>query len=39
MVRFEIEISVSVGGFSVDSDGKCRLFSDDQNIQKGDYVV
>jgi hypothetical protein len=31
-VRFEVEISVNVGGFSVDFGGHCRPFPDDQNI-------
>jgi hypothetical protein len=34
MVRFEVEVSASVGGFSVDFGGQCRLFSDDRKIQK-----
>jgi hypothetical protein len=32
MVRFEVEISASVGGFPVDLGGQCHLFPDDQNI-------
>jgi hypothetical protein len=32
MVRFEVEIPASVGGFPVAS-GQCRLFPDDQNIK------
>jgi hypothetical protein len=33
-VRVEVEISASAGGFPVDLGGQCRLFPDDQNIQK-----
>jgi hypothetical protein len=35
MVRFEAEISASVGEFPVDFGGQSHLFPDDQNIQKG----
>jgi hypothetical protein len=35
MVIFEVEISASVGGFSINLSGHCRPFPDDQNIQKG----
>jgi hypothetical protein len=28
MVRFEVEMSDSVGGFSVNFSGQCRLFPD-----------
>jgi hypothetical protein len=34
MVRFEAEISASVGGFPIYFGGQCCLFPDDQNIQK-----
>jgi hypothetical protein len=34
MVGFEAEISASVSGVSVDFGGQCRLFPDDENIQK-----
>jgi hypothetical protein len=33
MVRFQVEISAIVGGFTVDSGGQCLLFPDDQNIK------
>jgi hypothetical protein len=39
MVRFEVEISASVGGFPVLFRGQCRLFPDDQTIQKGNRNV
>jgi hypothetical protein len=39
MVRFEVEISVSVDEFSAEFDGQCRLFPDDQTIQKMNYNV
>jgi hypothetical protein len=39
MVRLEAEIFASVGGVPVDSVGQCRLFPDDQNIQKGNRTV
>jgi hypothetical protein len=42
MDRSEVEISVSVEWFSVEFDGQCRPYPDDQNIQKWiampDYV-
>jgi Pyruvate/2-oxoacid:ferredoxin oxidoreductase delta subunit len=38
MVRVEVEISESVHGFPVDLCGQCRLFCDDQNIQKGNQL-
>jgi hypothetical protein len=31
MVRIEVEISVSVSGFSVDFGGQCHLLPDDEN--------
>jgi hypothetical protein len=34
MVRFEVEIPVSVGAFAVHFGGQCHLFPDDQNTQK-----
>jgi hypothetical protein len=37
MVRIEVEISASVGGFSVEFGGQCRLLSADQNIQERNY--
>jgi hypothetical protein len=39
MVRFEVEMSASVGGFSVDFGDQCRTFPDDQNIQKRNRTV
>jgi hypothetical protein len=39
MVRVEVEMSVSVGGFPVDFGGQCRLFPDDQNIQEGNRTL
>jgi hypothetical protein len=39
MVRVEVEVSASVGGFPVDFGGQCRLFPDDQNIQKRNRTV
>jgi hypothetical protein len=35
IVRSEVEISASVGVFSINLSGQCRPFPDDQNIQKG----
>jgi hypothetical protein len=32
MVRFEVEMLASVGGFSVIFSGRCRPFPDDQNL-------
>jgi hypothetical protein len=37
MVGVEVEISVSVGGSPADFVGQCRLFPDDQNIQKRNH--
>jgi hypothetical protein len=34
MVRFQVEISASVGGFPVDFVGQCCLFPDDQSFKK-----
>jgi hypothetical protein len=34
MVRVEVEISASVGGSPVDFGDQCRLYPDDENIQK-----
>jgi hypothetical protein len=34
MVRVEVEISASVGGFPVGIGGQCHPFPDDQNIKK-----
>jgi hypothetical protein len=39
MDRFEVEISASVGGFSVNFIDQCHLFSDGQNIQKMEHIV
>jgi hypothetical protein len=39
MVRFEVEISASVGGFPVDLCGQCCRLPDDQDIQKGNCTV
>jgi hypothetical protein len=39
MVRFEVEISTSVGGLSVNFSGQCRPFPDDQYIQKRNCTV
>jgi hypothetical protein len=39
MVRFEVEICASVGGFSVDFGGQCHVFTDNQNIQKRNFIV
>jgi hypothetical protein len=39
MVRFEVEILVSVGWCYVDFCGHSRLFPDDQNIQKRNHTV
>jgi hypothetical protein len=39
MVRSEVEISASVGGFSVNFGGQCRLVSDDLKIQKRNRTV
>jgi hypothetical protein len=39
MVRLEVEILTSVGGFPVDFGGQCHLFPDDQNIQTGNHTV
>jgi hypothetical protein len=39
MVRIDVEISASVDGFSVDFGGQCRLFPDDQNVQKRNRTV
>jgi hypothetical protein len=38
MVRVQVEISASVGGFPVDFGGQC-FFPDDQNIKKGKCTV
>jgi hypothetical protein len=35
MVKSEVEISASVGGFPVDFGGQCHLLPVDQNIRKG----
>jgi hypothetical protein len=35
MIRTEIEISVNVGGLSVDFGVQCRLLPDDENVQAG----
>jgi hypothetical protein len=35
----QVKIPVSVGGFPVDLCDQCCLFSDDQNIQKGNRIV
>jgi hypothetical protein len=35
MVRTEIFILASAGRFSVDFDGQCHFFPDDQNMQEG----
>jgi hypothetical protein len=34
MVRFEVEFSASVRGFSLNFGGQCPLFPDDQIIQR-----
>jgi hypothetical protein len=39
MVRVQVEVSASVGGFPVDFGGQGRLFPDNQNIKKGDRTV
>jgi hypothetical protein len=39
MVRVEVEVPASVGGFPVDFGGQCRLFPDDQNIKKDNRNV
>jgi hypothetical protein len=39
MVRFEVEISASVSGFSVAFDGFCCLFPDDKKIQKRNFTA
>jgi hypothetical protein len=39
MVRFEVEISASVGGFPVDFGGHCHFLPDDENIQKRNHTV
>jgi hypothetical protein len=39
MVRVEVEVSASVGGFPVDFGGQCRPFPDDQSIKKGNRTV
>jgi hypothetical protein len=39
MIRFEVEILGSVGGFPVDFGGQCQPFRDEQNIQKRNRTV
>jgi hypothetical protein len=39
MVRFEIGISASVGGFSVNFSGQCHPFPDNQNVQKRKRIL
>jgi hypothetical protein len=39
MVRVEVGISTSVGGFPIDFSGQCHLFPDDQNIRNGSLTV
>jgi hypothetical protein len=39
MVRFEAEISASVGGFSINFHDLCHPFPDDQNIQKRNHTA
>jgi C1A family cysteine protease len=39
MVRFEVEISASVGGFSVNFGGQCHAFLDDHDFQKRNHAV
>jgi hypothetical protein len=40
MVRSEVEISASVGGFSINLSSQCRPFPDDQNIpEKGSHCL
>jgi hypothetical protein len=39
MVRVEVELSASVGGFPVDFGGQCRHFPVDQNIKKDNGTV
>jgi hypothetical protein len=39
VVRFEVEIPVSVNGFSVDLCDQCCLFFDDQNILFTKYIL
>jgi hypothetical protein len=39
MIRSEVEISASVGEFSVNFSGQCDPFADDQNIQKRNRFV
>jgi hypothetical protein len=39
MVRIEVEILVTVGGFSVDLGGQHHLLPDDQNTQEGNCTV
>jgi hypothetical protein len=39
IVRFEVEVLASVGGFSVDFGGQCCLFPDDQNVQKRNCTI
>jgi hypothetical protein len=38
-VRFEVEISDSIGWLSEDFGGQCHLFPDDQDIQKWNHTV
>jgi hypothetical protein len=39
LVRFEIDVSASAGGFSVDFGGQCHFFPDDQNVQKRNRIA
>jgi hypothetical protein len=39
MLRFEVEISTNVCGFSLYFGGQCRLFPDDQNIHKRNRII
>jgi hypothetical protein len=39
IVRFEAEVSASVGGFSVNYGGQCLSYPDDQNIQENIRIV
>lgn len=39
MVRVDVEVLASVGGFPEDFGGQGHLFPDDQNIKKGNHTV
>jgi hypothetical protein len=38
-LEFKVEMSASVGGFSLHFCGQCHLFFDDQNVQKNNCIV